>query len=99
MLFIHLPHPPHNLLSNYSKYFPIHYLFLQKDLNKENDTVFSKIFLHHVDKSSAQKYLRNLKKLGLKKLEARVLTENQNSLKLFQKNDFQIKMNQLEKKL
>ena len=39
------------------------------------------------------------KKLGLKKLEARVLTENQNSLKLFQKNDFQIKMNQLEKKL
>ena len=39
------------------------------------------------------------KKLGLKKLEARVLTENQNSLKLFQKNNFQIKMNQLEKKL
>ena len=39
------------------------------------------------------------KKLGLKKLEARVLIENQNSLKLFQKNNFQIKMNQLEKKL
>ena len=39
------------------------------------------------------------KKLGLKKLEARVLIENQNSLKLFQKNDFQIKTNQLEKKL
>ena len=39
------------------------------------------------------------KNLGLKKLEAKVLIENQNSLKLFQKNNFQIRMNLLEKEL
>jgi len=39
------------------------------------------------------------KNLGLKKLEAKVLIENQNSLKLFRKNNFQIRMNLLEKEL
>ena len=39
------------------------------------------------------------KNLGLKKLEARVLSKNKISLKLFEKNNFKMKMNLLEKEL
>ena len=39
------------------------------------------------------------KNLGLKKLEARVLSKNKISLKLFEKNNFKMKMNLIEKEL
>ena len=39
------------------------------------------------------------KNLGLRKLQARVLIENKNSLKLFEKNNFKTKINLFEKEL